>query len=67
MVVPPLDTGSLQRALNFGIPDLEDAMQAAAAEKFGALRIVTRNLSHFAKSPVPAAHPRELLTILNIP
>ncbi|NCY22290.1 hypothetical protein EBX31_10095 [bacterium] len=65
IVIPPLDTESLQRALGFAIPDLEDAMQAVAAEKFSALRIVTRNLSHFSKSPVPAVHPRELLTILH--
>lgn len=66
VIVPPLDTACLQGALELPLSDLEDAMQVVAAQKFSALRIATRNLSHFSKSPVPAAHPKELLKLLGV-
>ena len=36
--------------------DLEDAMQAAAALAFDAYYIISRNLSHYRNSPIPAFH-----------
>jgi hypothetical protein len=44
-------------ALAFPMADLEDALQAASALAFGADWIVTRNLSDFRGSPVPAIAP----------
>ena len=67
VVIPPLDTRSLLAALDLPMSDLEDAMQVAAAQKFSATKIATRNLTHFSKSPVPAVHPKELLPLLGIP
>ena len=41
--------------------DFEDAMQVAAARACGAMRIVTRNISDYARSPIPAVTPQEAL------
>ena len=38
----------------------EDAVVAVTAQHFGCTAIVTRDLTGFASSPVPAMHPREL-------
>ena len=48
------------RALNW--PDFEDAAVATAAEHYGCIAIVTRNLSDFQNSPVPALTPEEWLS-----
>lgn len=48
-------------ALKLDMPDLEDAMQTAAAVACSADRIVTRNTGDFRKSPIPAVTPAELL------
>jgi hypothetical protein len=66
VVIPPVDTRSLRAALELPLSDLEDAMQVAAAQNFSAVRIATRNLAHFSKSPVPAMHPKELITLLGV-
>jgi len=55
--VAPCSTRHALEALNFPMGDLEDALQAAAALAFGADTIVTRNLSDFRGSPVPAVAP----------
>lgn len=57
LTVAPLDHGSALRALASPIPDYEDALLAEAALIFGADHIITRNLKHFRKSPVPAKTP----------
>jgi len=49
------------RALQLPISDLEDAMQAVAAEACGADCIVTRNTHDFTGSPVPVLTPQEFL------
>jgi hypothetical protein len=54
-----LDVG-LQRE-----PDFEDAMQVAAAERFGAQVVATRNLKHYKQSPIRAIVPTDLLTLLD--
>jgi hypothetical protein len=55
--VAPCGTRHAVQALAFPMTDLEDALQAAAALAFGADWIVTRNLSDFRGSPVPAVAP----------
>jgi hypothetical protein len=49
------------RAFQLPISDLEDAMQAAAADACGADCIVTRNTRDFTGSPVPVLTPQEYL------
>jgi hypothetical protein len=49
-------------ALGFGINDYEAALQAAAAPASGAYWIVTRDVSGFSGSPVPAISPNDFLT-----
>lgn len=52
------------RARALAIRDFEDAVVAAAAERAGCDRIVTRNVVDFAASPVLAVTPDELLAEL---
>jgi len=59
--VAPVGHEDMEFALHLPMPDLEDAMQAAAAVVCRADRIVTRNKKDFAKSPVRAISPDELL------
>ncbi|MBL9179650.1 MAG: PIN domain-containing protein [Verrucomicrobiaceae bacterium] len=47
------------RAMGFG--DFEDALQAACAESCAADMIVTRNITDFSKSQVPAITPQDFL------
>jgi hypothetical protein len=49
------------RAFQLPISDLEDAMQAVAADACGADCIVTRNTRDFTGSPVPVLTPQEFL------
>ena len=48
-------------ALDLPMPDLEDALQVAAAMACGAQFIVTRNQRDFKKSPVTAVSPDDFL------
>jgi predicted nucleic acid-binding protein len=48
-------------ARNLGLPDFEDALQAAAAAACGADWIVTRDCNGFTNSPVPAITPEDFL------
>jgi len=58
-----LDVGKsvLIAALNSGMLDFEDAVQASVAAVAGIDFIVTRNKRDFRQSPVPAVLPEELL------
>ncbi|MDW7712479.1 MAG: PIN domain-containing protein [Deferrisomatales bacterium] len=58
-----VETGKtdLVLARNLGFADFEDAIVAACAVRGGCDLIVTRNIADFAKSPVPAWTPEELL------
>ncbi|MDP2809528.1 MAG: PIN domain-containing protein [Rhodocyclaceae bacterium] len=47
------------RALDWPMPDYEDALQAAAAIACNAGYIITRNKRDFAGSPVPALTPED--------
>lgn len=59
--VAPTDTDALRYAAALPLPDLEDAMQVAAAHACGARVIATRNVRDFRESPIPARTPAELL------
>ncbi len=50
------------RARSLSVTDFEDAVVAALAERTGCDYIVTRNVTDFADSPVPAITPLEFLS-----
>ncbi len=62
--IPPTDTNSMRLALETGMKDLEDAMQVAAAESFGAQIIATRNVRDYSKSPIKALKPEDIVRLL---
>ena len=64
VAVAPADTPALRYAVSLPMADFEDAMQVAAARACGARHIVTRNVSDFARSPIPAMTPGEALAKL---
>ena len=51
----------LRRAQGLGMADFEDAVVASAAEAMGCRYVVTRNIRHFTRSPVPAVTPEEFM------
>ncbi len=59
--VAPVDTREAKQALSFGFSDFEDAMQGASAVSADAKWILTRNVSDFKHSPVPALKPGPFL------
>jgi predicted nucleic acid-binding protein len=63
MVVGILDvTGAdCEKAFELPMPDYEDALQAHCAKRHKMDCIVTRNINHFAGSPVPAVSPDAFL------
>lgn len=61
--IAPVTREELARALALQWPDFEDAVVAAAAEALGCSVIVTRNVSDFRNSPLPAKTPEEYLLI----
>ena len=61
VAVASSSTADLRFAASLPLPDLEDAMQVAAARACGAQYIATRNVKDFRKSPVPARTPAQLL------
>ena len=64
MAVAPTSTEAVRYAASLPMADFEDAMQVAAARACGAEHIVTRNLSDFERSPIPAVTPQEALSRL---
>ena len=59
--VVPADKAVFLRARALPMGDFEDAVVAASAESAHCDVVLTRNLSDFAKSPVPALSPEEAL------
>jgi predicted nucleic acid-binding protein len=59
--VAPLGDAEARSALGYGIPDYEDALQAAAASACAADWLITRDATGFAGSPVPILSPEEFL------
>ena len=55
--------GDCRRAYDSGMPDLEDAFIAYAAQRNGVDVIVTRNKRDFASSPVAALAPQEFVEL----
>lgn len=64
--VPSTGTDEMFYALELRFRDLEDAMQVAAATKFQAHVIATRNFKDYRKSPIGAQSPADLLTKLRV-
>ena len=62
--VVPLESSDFQRAIAFGLPDFEDAVQVAAHLRAGAEFLVTRDAKHFANAPVTVMSPGEILALL---
>lgn len=56
-----LTQSDLSRAAALRWNDFEDALQAVMARRLGADYIITRNVSDYKNSPVPAITPEELL------
>ena len=61
VTVAPTSSEDFRYAASLDMPDLEDAMQVAAARACGATVIATRNVRDFRKTPVPGRTPAELL------
>lgn len=59
--VVPTDTESVRYAARLPMSDFEDAMQVAAARACGARLIITRNISDYRQSPIPAITPAQAL------
>jgi predicted nucleic acid-binding protein len=59
--VVPQDRAQFVRARSLELDDFEDAALASAAEAAGCELIVTRNVTDFGASPVPAITPEEFL------
>ena len=62
--VAPIEAADFAQALVLGMPDFEDAVQAAAAAKIGADYVATRNEKDFKRSPIKGRSPAELLTLI---
>ncbi|MEO8617115.1 MAG: PIN domain-containing protein [Luteolibacter sp.] len=56
-----VETADARNALRLPMTDVEDAFQAAAAQSWKADFIITRNLTDYRKSPVPAMSPADFL------
>ena len=64
VAVAPAGTDAIEYAGTLPMADFEDAMQVAAARACGARYIITRNVSDFRRSPIPALTPRGALDTL---
>ena len=62
--VATVDDGVLQRALESGFRDYEDAVAHEAARAAGISAIVTRNARDFTKATISVFEPHELLAII---
>ena len=60
--IVPVDEDRLLQALDLALPDFEDAVQAACAEKVGVDALVTRNEIDFQGIGVPVLSPVGLLS-----
>lgn len=59
--VADMKADDLKKAAVSAIPDFEDALQSACAQRIKAQYIVTRNLKDFVNSKVMAIKPSELI------
>lgn len=58
----PVDERTLDVAFANPIEDLEDAVQYACAEAYGAQLVLTRDVTGFGGMPIPSTSPAELLS-----
>lgn len=65
--VAVVDQEVIRAALALDFADLEDAVQVCAGAAPRADYVVTRNLRDFARGPLPAVSPAELLPLLSTP
>jgi predicted nucleic acid-binding protein len=61
MHIQPETERNFLRARALPMTDFEDAVVAAIAESSGCTVIITRNVTDFKKSPIPAVTPEEFL------
>ena len=59
--VAPTTTKDALYALDLDFRDFEDAMQVAAAKVCNAEYLITRNIKHYSKSPIPTLSPKQFL------
>lgn len=62
--ISPAKTVDARYALQLSLPDFEDALQVAAARVCRADYLITRNLKHYQKSPLPAISPKDFRLLL---
>jgi predicted nucleic acid-binding protein len=55
-------TDDARNALLLKVSDFEDALQIAAARACNAAVIVTRNIKHYRRSPIPAKSPERFIS-----
>jgi len=65
--IVPLDREMIDQALDGGFDDLEDGIQACAAQRAEAQCIVTRDPKGFRRSQVPAIAPDKLIASFTNP
>jgi len=61
-----LDEAVLNRAIDAGFRDFEDAVQLFSALRAGADCLLTRNPRHYPTADIPVQTPREFLAILSM-
>jgi predicted nucleic acid-binding protein len=64
--IAPVSRVVLERALDLGLADYEDAVLHEAARQVDARGIVTRNSRHFKKATLPVYTPEELSRVLDL-
>ncbi len=60
-----LDAATVKNALDSGMKDFEDAMQAQSAKLFNSSYIITRNIKDYKQAPIEAKTPKEINAILD--
>lgn len=62
-IVAVVESGKAEalNAIRLPMPDLEDALQASCAQKWGANHIITRNLRDYRNAPIPALSPSQFM------
>lgn len=61
--IAPTSNDQIKLALKLNSPDFEDSMQISCAIASRAKYIITRNISHYKKSPIEALSPRDFIKL----
>ena len=59
--IAPVDGGIVERALDSGMRDFEDAVQAFAGGGCGATHVISRDATGFVGGPLPVLTPEQFL------